>query len=113
MSNEPRLANSSTLDKNAIGTLQFDTNHPQVSKHLKVSDDKHTVEWEKSLTVAWLQAPTTAKLHSGKYTFDFVVENMASRQIGVGFLLDWERLGRHTRPHSTTVQTCVKVNVIV
>jgi hypothetical protein len=38
----------------------------------------------------WVPASTRARLHSGKFRWDFVVEEMACAQIGIGFMLLWD-----------------------
>jgi hypothetical protein len=63
-----------------------------------VSKNGETIEWGpkkpefmgKYYPPAWVPAPTRAHLHSGNFRWDFVVEEMAARQIGVGFMLLWD-----------------------
>jgi hypothetical protein len=42
------------------------------------------------LGVEPLPASTRARLHSGRFRWDFVIEEMAGAQIGIGFMLLWD-----------------------
>ena len=96
----PSLVKASTLPENDHGVLEWDST--QKSDLLKVSNENRTVEWPgvgfigsitKSLLrqPAWLPIPTRARLHSGRFILDFVVDEMAEGQIGVGFMLLWKQ----------------------
>jgi len=54
-----------------------------------LSNGRRTVEWTSNNKLAWVPVETSLQLHSGNYFIEFYVEEMASYQIGVGFLLDW------------------------
>lgn len=84
------------FDESDIGSCEWDRGHNPDS--LTISDDGRTVGWEKKkreqegklkLLVAWVPASTRLHLHSGNYRWDFIVENMAKAQIGVGYMLLW------------------------
>lgn len=38
---------------------------------------------------AWVPASTRARLHSGSFGWDFVIDELAGRQLGIGFMLLW------------------------
>mmetsp|Transcript_25297 Transcript_25297/g.35440 ORF Transcript_25297/g.35440 Transcript_25297/m.35440 type:complete len:199 (-) Transcript_25297:125-721(-) len=87
---EPVLKHAGKLNlpQNEIGQFRYSK---KSTKYLEFSDDATAVDWKHSVEPApcWIPVETESKLHSGKFTFDFDIENMANRQIGVGFLLDW------------------------
>jgi len=82
---DPELRRGSELPAGEIGEFSFEDKR----EDLTFSNGHKTVEWTGDRSLAWIPVPTLLKLHSGAFSFDFVIENMASRQIGVGFLLDW------------------------
>jgi hypothetical protein len=100
---EPHLLNATTLSEADVGTCAWDS--PSKSPLIDLSGDRQTVEWRvyrnaggtssdhapeaSPFTPAWIPVPTQMRLHSGNYSLDFVVEEMARRQIGVGFMLLW------------------------
>jgi hypothetical protein len=93
---EPTLCNASEFDEQHIGSLTWDASHN--SDYLSVSDDRSSVEWgprkssyEGAYPPAWVPIRSEAHLHSGTFSWDFVIEEMASNQIGVGFLLQWDQ----------------------
>jgi len=92
---EPKLANAESLnlDPEEIGHFRFRV--PSSPDELLIfSSDGTSVERTTDNQMIWaVPLETEMSLHSGKFSFDFVVENMAAAQIGVGFLLDWETLG--------------------
>jgi len=97
MSTEPKLVNARELTNNAIGSMLWDEAHnPEL---LTVTNDGLAIEWGprkpeykgEHYPPAWAPAKTHAQLHSGFFSWDFNVEEMASRQIGVGFMLVWDQ----------------------
>ena len=93
---EPLLLKARDLLESDIGSFEWNALHN--SDVLTVSKHGETIEWGpkkleytgKHYPPAWVPAPTRAHLHSGNFRWDFVVEEMASRQIGVGFMLLWD-----------------------
>ena len=93
---EPALRKASEFDEPDVGTLTWDATHN--SGVLSVSDDGLTVEWgprkpvyEGHYPPVWVPIRTEAHLHSATFSWDFVVEDMMNAQIGVGFMLQWDR----------------------
>ncbi len=93
---EPALVRATALSESDIGSFQWNTSH---NAHLLTfSNDGHTVEWGprkpedqgKHYPPAWAPASTLSKLHSGRFRWDFVVEEMGNAQIGIGFMLLWD-----------------------
>lgn len=76
--------------------MKWSTQHN--SHLLTVSNAGLTIEWgpkkpeytAKYYPPAWVPATTMAQLHSGRFAWDFVVNEMADRQIGIGFMLLWD-----------------------
>lgn len=100
---EPHLLNAASLAEADVGSCEWDCDHN--SSLLAVSPDGRTIEWrprrmkvwEKLMAFrrkdfyppAWVPASTRMHLHSGTFSLDFVVDEMARAQIGVGFMLLW------------------------
>jgi hypothetical protein len=87
----PSLLDSSTFPseiKNDFGEFHFVSNQ-STNSSIKFSNNDCTVEWTEPSEVVWIPVETEAKLHSGKWSLEFYVESMQDRQIGLGFLLDW------------------------
>ena len=95
-SQEPILLQSTTISETNIGLFQWDTDHN--ADLLTISNNGQTIEWGtmkpqykgKLYPPAWVPASTLSHLHSGRFQWDFVVEEMANRQIGIGFMLLWD-----------------------
>ena len=93
---EPTLRKATELDGRDIGSLTWDATHnPEL---LTLSADRRTVTWgprkpeyKGTYPPAWVPIRSEAHLHSGIFTWDFLVEEMATAQIGVGFMLQWDR----------------------
>lgn len=74
-----------------IGELYWDAEHN--SEQLTVHSDGRTIEWDQRkstkarLLPQWVPASTRLFLHSGEFSLDFRIDNMAGGQMGVGFLL--------------------------
>jgi len=92
---EPSLLKATALAETNTGDFKW---HPSCNKDLLViTNEGITIEWElnsprydgKYLPL-WVSAPTCLQLHSGKYRWDFVVDEMACAQIGLGFMLQWD-----------------------
>lgn len=89
VSNTPFLVNSATFSseqKIDFGDFSF---KGISEEYIELSNNNHTVEWTKPSKVIWFPVETKTRLHSGKWSLEFHVESMADRQIGIGFLLDW------------------------
>lgn len=63
--------------------------HTAFESVVTLTNNDRTVEWTQPSNVSWIPLETKARLHSGKWTIEFHIESMKNRQIGVGFLLDW------------------------
>jgi hypothetical protein len=93
---EPRLCIATEFDEENVGSLTWDASHN--SDCLSVSTDRLSVEWgprkatyEGIYPPSWVPICSEAHLHSGTFCWDFIVEEMAKRQIGVGFMLQWDQ----------------------
>ncbi len=83
---QPQLANAMTYEKEDIGKVEWNN-----KDSLILSNDNQIMEWNsKNGQIAFLPATTALRLHSGKYSLDFNIEEMNSAQIGVGFILLWD-----------------------
>jgi len=95
MNQAPSLLKATALSEENIGLFKWDSNH---NDHLLVfSKDEQTVEWipnnpkfKGKYAAAYVPALTRSQLHSGRYSWDFVIEEMAHAQIGIGFMLQWD-----------------------
>ena len=93
----PQLLHARKLPQGDVGTYTWDPTHN--ADLLTFSNAGKTLEWgprKPSYTgvrypPAWVPAKTLLFLHSGSFRVDFVVDEMAGRQIGLGFLLAYER----------------------
>ncbi len=93
---EPELLRAVALDESDVGSPEWDRDHN--SDLLTVSSNGRTIAWSprkseyrgKHYPPAWVPASTCLHLHSGKFQWDFVVEEMGQAQIGVGFMLLWD-----------------------
>jgi hypothetical protein len=86
---EPKLANAITYKEGDIGEVKWNIEHNKDS--LIFSNNNQTIEWNpKNGQTAFLPATTSLHLHSGKFVWDFNIEEMSSAQIGVGFMLLWD-----------------------
>jgi hypothetical protein len=92
----PSLVKASALAPGDVGAFAWDASHN--SDILTVSSDRLGITWGprkpeysgKFYPPAFVPAKTTARLHSGAFGWDFLVEEMANRQIGIGFMLLWD-----------------------
>ncbi len=92
----PALVRATALSETDIGSFQWNSSHN--AQLLTFSNNGQTVEWGprkpeyegKHYPPAWVPASTLSQLHSGKFRWDFVVEEMANAQIGIGFMLVWD-----------------------
>jgi hypothetical protein len=66
--------------------MRWDEEHTQ--KPLTISQDGLTLSWDSDSKAVWLGSQTTARLSGGVFAWDFQIEEIAGRQIGVGILLD-------------------------
>ena len=78
--------------------MRWDTMHTQ--KGLTISEDGLTLSWDDNcpgeFQPCWLGAQTTARLERRLFAWDFVIDCIADRQIGVGILVappDWGFFG--------------------
>lgn len=86
---QPKIANAMIYKEGDIGKAEWDIEHNKES--LLFSNNNQTVEWNpKNGQIAFLPATISLHLHSGKFIFDFNIEEMNSAQIGVGFMLLWD-----------------------
>lgn len=93
---EPTLLKATNLAVTDRGVFEWDFNHN--ADLLTVSNSGRTIEWGprkpqyqgKFYPPAWVPASTRSYLHSGRFQWDFVVEEMACAQIGIGFMLLWD-----------------------
>jgi hypothetical protein len=92
---EPSLLKATAVAMKDRGAFEWDAEHN--ADTLSVSNSGRTIEWgprkpeyEGMYPPAWVPAQTRARLHSGRFQWDFVVEEMAEGQIGIGFMLLWD-----------------------
>jgi hypothetical protein len=92
---EPVLLMAEALSPADRGSLGWNADH---NGHLlTISNEGRTIEWRprtpelasSEYPLAWVPASTLAYLHSGRFEWSFVVEELAGAQLGVGFLLLW------------------------
>src|SRR5689334_21611365 len=82
----PSLLKAIAFADDDIGAAQWNTEHN--SDFLSVTNDGQTIEWEPlrrsggQFHPVWVPASTCLHLHSGHFRWDFIVDEMASRQIG-------------------------------
>jgi len=67
-------------------TMRWDNENTQ--SYLTISDDGLTVSWDKDFEAAWLSSQTTARLKDDIFKWDFNVQAIADRQIGVGIMTE-------------------------
>jgi len=82
----PVLVVASSLKPGEIGEWKWERKSENL---LTFSDNDLEVQWTTPASLSWIPIKTKALLHSGKFTWDFVVEEMGSAQIGIGIMLDW------------------------
>lgn len=94
LNEQPFLLKAEALSEKDIGLFKWDSNHND--DLLGFSNNDQTVEWvsnnpkrQGKHTPAWVPVLTRSQLHSGRYRWDFVIEEMAEAQIGIGFMLQW------------------------
>ena len=93
---EPSLLKATALAEVDRGSFEWDSGHN--ADLLTVSNNGLTIEWGprkpqytgKLYLLAWVPASTYARLHSGRFQWDFVIDEMASAQLGIGFMLLWD-----------------------
>jgi hypothetical protein len=89
---EPSLLHARDLGASDRGRMAWRRDHN--ADALTVSADARTVTWAPGSTTghppAWIPIETEARLFGGAFEWDFVVEEMAAGQIGVGFMLAWD-----------------------
>lgn len=86
---KPKLQKATAYKKGDIGKVEWNIEHNK--KTLVFSNKNQTVEWNPDNgKLAFVPATTSMHLHSGKFTWDFNIEEMNSAQIGVGFMLLWD-----------------------
>jgi hypothetical protein len=66
--------------------LLWDRSHTQ--EPLTISGDGLTLSWDGDKQFAWLGSQTTGRLSGGVFSWDFRINAIAERQIGVGIMLD-------------------------
>ena len=91
---KPRLLQATALAPTDWGAFEWDTAHN--ADLLTVSNGGRTIEWGPKPQYtgepdpAWVPASTCAHLHSGRFRWDFVIDELAGTQLGVGFMLLWD-----------------------
>lgn len=93
---KPELLKATALAPTDWGTFEWDAGHN--ADLLTVSNGGRTIEWGprkrqytgKYYPPAWVPAPTRAHLHSGRFLWDFVIDELAGAQLGIGFMLLWD-----------------------
>ena len=93
---EPTLVKATAFAEGERGSFEWDASHN--ADLLTVSNAGLTIEWGprkpqyigKVYPPAWVPASTRARLHSGRFRWDFVIDEMAGAQIGIGFMLLWD-----------------------
>jgi len=93
---EPGLLQAESFSPTDHGTMEWNPDHN--ADLLTVSNAGKTVTWGprkpeytgKYYPPSWVPATTLCYLHSGRFTWDFVVNEMSKRQIGIGFMLLWD-----------------------
>jgi hypothetical protein len=92
---EPELLKANALAETDRGAFEWDTEHN--ADLLTVSNDGRTIEWgpreprdKGKYPPAWVPASTRARLHSGNFRWDFVIDELAGAQLGIGFMLLWD-----------------------
>lgn len=93
---KPALRRAAELAEEDIGSLTWDPTHN--SDLLSVAADRRCVEWgprkdtyEGLYPPAWVPIRSEAHLHSGLFTWDFTVDELARGQLGIGFMLQWDQ----------------------
>ena len=79
-------SNTNLQEKQGIIDMRWDPE--QTKKELTISENGSTLSWQNDSQAIWLASQTTARLKSGIFTWDFEIEELANRQIGVGIMLD-------------------------
>lgn len=78
--------------------VSFKRDADQNNDLLTVSNDGRTIEWgPRKLESTGVQFPpvsvpacTRARLHSGRFRWDFVIDEVAGAQLGIGFMVLWD-----------------------
>jgi hypothetical protein len=66
--------------------LLWDRAHTQGP--LTISGDGLTLSWDSEKQFAWLGSQTTGRLSGGVFAWDFRINSLAERQVGVGIMID-------------------------
>lgn len=91
---KPALLRATTLAETDRGSFEWDALHN--ADLLTVSNAGRTIEWaprkpsDKDHRPAWVPASTRARLHSGRFRWDFEIAELAGAQLGIGFMLLWD-----------------------
>src|SRR5262245_16564624 len=93
---EPSLLKAAAFAVADRGAFEWDSGHN--ADLLTVSNNGLTIEWGprkpqytgKYYPPAWVPASTRSRLHSGRFQWDFVIDEMAGAQLGIGFMLLWD-----------------------
>jgi hypothetical protein len=92
----PSLLRATALAEADRGSFEWDSSHN--ADLLTVSNNGQTIEWGprkpqytgEYYPPAWVPASTRSRLHSGRFQWDFVLDEMAGAQFGIGFMLLWD-----------------------
>jgi hypothetical protein len=93
---EPALLRATAFAAADRGSFEWDAGHN--ADLLTVSNNGQTIEWGprkpqysgKYYPPAWVPAATRSRLHSGQFQWDFVIDELAGAQLGIGFMLLWD-----------------------
>jgi hypothetical protein len=93
---DPELLKATAFAPTDWGAFEWDADHN--ADILTVSNGGRTIEWGprkpeylgKHYPPAWVPASTHAHLHSGRFRWDFVIDELAGAQLGIGFMLLWD-----------------------
>ena len=70
------------------GGMEMEWDRTNSQQDLAISDDGLTLSWRTDSEAVWLCSQTTGRFTGGNYSWDFAIESIAQRQIGVGIMLD-------------------------
>ena len=92
---EPSLLKAAAFAEVDRGSFEWDSKHN--ADLLTVSNNGQSIEWGPrkpqyagQYPPAWVPASTRSRLHSGQFQWDFVIDEIAGAQLGIGFMLLWD-----------------------
>ena len=93
--NEPKLVHATAFDIGDLGLLTWD---PDKKSDLCIlSNNNLTAEWgftkktkkKDKYKPVWIPVQSKLRLHSGKFQLDFIIDELAKYQLGIGFMMLW------------------------